>query len=65
MWAVRGRLLHIGFSVHTLCVADDWKYNRKYVVKHKSAKLLMTYAIGKLDAALNKPFNIKYKQSRS
>ena len=25
----------------------------KYVVKHKSAKLLMTYAVGKLEAALN------------
>ena len=25
----------------------------KYVVKHKSAKLLKTYAVGKLDAALN------------
>ena len=25
----------------------------KYVVKHKSAKLLMTYAEGKLEAALN------------
>ena len=34
----------------------------KYVVKHKSAKLFMTYAVGKLEAAL-KPFNIKYKQS--
>ena len=26
---------------------------QKYVVKHKSAKLFMTYAVGKLDAALN------------
>ena len=26
---------------------------RKYVVKHKSAKLLMTFAVGKLEAALN------------
>ena len=26
---------------------------RKYVVKHKSAKLLMTYAVEKLEAALN------------
>ena len=25
----------------------------KYVVKHKSAKLFMTYAVGKLEAALN------------
>ena len=25
----------------------------KYVVKHKSAKLLKTYALGKLEAALN------------
>ena len=25
----------------------------KYVVKHKSAKLLMTYAVGKLETALN------------
>ena len=25
----------------------------KYVVEHKSAKLLMTYAVGKLEAALN------------
>ena len=38
----------------------------KYVVKHKSAKLFMTYAVGKLEAALNIShliFNIKYKQS--
>ena len=27
-------------------------YYVKYVVKHKSAKLLMTYAVGKLEAAL-------------
>ena len=27
--------------------------NAYYVVKHKSAKLLMTYAVGKLEAALN------------
>ena len=26
--------------------------NEKYVVKHKSAKLLMTYAVRKLEAAL-------------
>ena len=26
---------------------------KKYVVKHKSAKLLMMYAVGKLEAALN------------
>ena len=25
----------------------------KYVVKHKSAKLFMTYNVGKLEAALN------------
>ena len=25
----------------------------KYVVKHKSAKLFLTYAVGKLEAALN------------
>ena len=25
-------------------------YYKKYVVKHKSAKLLMTYAVGKLEA---------------
>ena len=31
----------------TECIID------KYVVKHKSAKLLMTYAVGKLEAALN------------
>ena len=38
----------------------------KYVVKHKSAKLFMTYAIGKLDAALNISYLIvKYKQSKS
>ena len=28
-------------------------YLNKYVVKHKSAKLFMTYAVGKLEAALN------------
>ena len=27
--------------------------NPKYVVKHKSAKLFMTHAVGKLNAALN------------
>ena len=27
-------------------------YRKKYVVKHKSAKLLMTYVIGKLEAAI-------------
>ena len=27
--------------------------NDKYVVKHKSAKLFMTYAVGKLEAVLN------------
>ena len=27
--------------------------NIKYVVKHKSAKLFMAYAVGKLEAALN------------
>ena len=27
--------------------------NMKYVVKHKSAKLFMTYAVGTLEAALN------------
>ena len=26
--------------------------NNKYVVKHKSVKLFMTYAVGKLEAAL-------------
>ena len=37
----------------------------KYVVKYKSAKLFMTYAVGKLEAALIicKPLNIRYKQS--
>ena len=29
------------------------KIKIKYVVKHKSAKLLITYAVGKLEAALN------------
>ena len=28
------------------------KYPHKYVVKHKSAKLFITYAVGKLEAAL-------------
>ena len=38
----------------------------KYVVKHKSVKLLMTYAVGKLRGSSQyKPFNIKYKQSES
>ena len=41
-------------------------YIIKYVVKHKSAKLIMMYAVGKLEAALQyKPLNIKYKQSES
>ena len=35
----------------------------KYVVKHKSAKLYMMYAVGKLRGSSQyKPFNIKYKQ---
>ena len=38
---------------------------QKYVVKHKSAKLFMTYAVGKLEAALNiHSLNTKYKQSQ-
>ena len=28
-------------------------FTLKYVVKHKSAKLLMTYTVGKLEAAFN------------
>ena len=31
----------------------QWIWNMKYVVKHKSAKLFMTYAVGQLEAALN------------
>ena len=39
----------------------------KYVVKHKSAKLFMKYAVGKLEAALNNIsyLILKYKQSES
>ena len=40
----------------------------KYVVKHKSAKQFMTYAVGKLEAALNISHSIlstQYKQSES
>ena len=38
------------FCTHALAlVVLIWKY----VVKHKSAKLIMTYAVGKLEAALN------------
>ena len=36
----------------------------EYVVKHKSAKLFMIYAVGKLEAALNIS-HLKYKQSES
>ena len=32
---------------------SDAMYLLKYVVKHKSAKILMTYAVGKLEATLN------------
>ena len=41
--------------VHTVDFAQTYRgYTTfKYVVKHKSAKLLMTYAVGKLEAALN------------
>ena len=44
--------------VHTRPTGNDnghnyYDYNYKYVVKHKSAKLLLTYAVGKLEAALN------------
>ena len=34
----------------TLCI---YCYTPKYVVKRKSAKLFMMYAVGKLEAALN------------
>ena len=38
----------------------------KYVVKHKSAKLFMTYAVRKVRGSSQyKPFNIKYKQSET
>ena len=39
-----------------LCEIKIWIENNllsEYVVKHKSAKLFMMYAIGKLEAALN------------
>ena len=36
----------------------------KYVVKHKSAKLLMTYAVGKLEATLNRSHLILSKSSQ-
>ena len=32
---------------------SDGLLNNKYVVKHKSAKLFITYAVGKLEATLN------------
>jgi len=43
-------------------------YSEKYVVKHKSAKLLMTYAHDVCcrkvrGSSQYKPFDIKYKQS--
>ena len=34
--------------IHTCVIVYE-----QYVVKHKSAKLLMMYAVGKLEAALN------------
>ena len=52
----------IFFSTETIVEACI----EKYVVKHKSAKLYMMYAVGKLRGSSQyKPFNIKYKQSES
>ena len=54
-----GRVLSLMDSTITLTRkfinAGIWskQVNTKYVVKHKSAKLLMTYAVGKLEATLN------------
>ena len=42
-------LLFIFFSTETIVEACI----EKYVVKHKSAKLFMMYAVGTLEAALN------------
>ena len=39
-------------TVDTVCVCVV-SLTVKYVVKHKSAKIFMTYAVGKLEAALN------------
>ena len=37
-------------TLYPVCILSTLQ---KYVVKHKSAKLFMTYAVGKLEAALN------------
>ena len=55
-------------SLHNMSYLSYVVLYIKYVVKHKSAKLLITYAVGKLEAALNISHlivNIKYKQSES
>ena len=44
----------INFEQLTVCRENGkTRDKQKYVVKHKSAKLFMTYAVGKLEAALN------------
>ena len=61
--------IHTANSIEGGCCKINpgcWVINMKYVVKHKSAKLLMTYAVGKLEAALNISYLIlKYKQPES
>ena len=53
-------VLYSRFVVQDLTRSNVFKL--KYVVKHKSA----TYAVGKLEAALNiSHFSLKYKQSES
>ena len=48
-------LTFLAFSIQHDSFADlcTTTYYVKYVVKHKSANLFMTYAVGKLEAALN------------
>ena len=38
--------------MNSLKLSNNKNAYNKYVVKHKSAKLFMTYAVGKLEAAL-------------
>ena len=43
-------LTYFGVKLSYVCLM--FAYRKKYVVKHKSAKLFMMYAVGKLEAAL-------------
>ena len=47
--------LYFYISTSRLTSTFDKSYSDKYVVKHKSAKLFIMYAVGKLEAAHDSP----------